>query len=45
MVARLEVGDLAELIAALSLSSGRLSRREAAAVIEQRVLCVLRLAL
>ena len=33
VVARLEVGDLAELIAALSLSSGRLSRHEAAAVI------------
>src|ERR1035441_6022193 len=33
MVARLEVGDLAELTAALSLSSGRLSAREAAAVI------------
>ncbi len=33
MVARLEVNDLAELIAALSLSSNRLSRNEAAAVI------------
>ena len=33
VVAALRVGDLAELIAALSLSSGRLSRHEAAAVI------------
>jgi hypothetical protein len=33
VVAALEVGDLAELISVLSLSSGRLSRREAAAVI------------
>jgi hypothetical protein len=33
VVARLEVDDLAELIAALSLSSDRLSRHEAAAVI------------
>ena len=33
VVARLEVGDLAELIAALSLSTDRLTRNEAAAVI------------
>ena len=33
VVARLEVGDLAELISVLSLSSDRLSRHEAAAVI------------
>jgi hypothetical protein len=33
VVAALQVGDLAELIAALSLSSGRLSRHEAATVI------------
>jgi hypothetical protein len=33
VVASLEVGDLAELIAALSLSSDRLARHEAAAVI------------
>jgi len=33
VVARLEVGNLAELVAALSLSSGRLSRNEAAEVI------------
>jgi len=33
VVAALQVGDLAELIAALSLSSARLSRHEAAAVI------------
>ena len=33
LVAHLEVNNLAELTAALSLSSGRLSRHEAAAVI------------
>src|SRR5664280_1672712 len=33
VVARLEVGNLAELVAALSISSGRLSRNEAAEVI------------
>src|SRR5665213_349099 len=33
VVARLEVGDLAELISVLSLSSDRLSRHEAAAVV------------
>src|ERR1039458_7865241 len=33
VVARLEVGDLAELISVLSLSSDRLSRHEGAAVI------------
>src|ERR1035441_8893792 len=33
VVADLEVGNLAELVAALSLSSGRLTRNEAAAVI------------
>src|ERR1035441_3542655 len=33
VVADLEVGNLAELVAALSLSSGRLSRNEAAEVI------------
>src|ERR1035437_4525251 len=38
-VAHLEVGDLAELTAALSLSSGRLSRHEAAAVIAAMLRC------
>src|ERR1035441_3126465 len=33
VVDRLEVGNLAELVSALSLSSGRLSRNEAAEVI------------